>query len=293
MRGTTTDNLGASTSQTATVTVTAPVVPSVVTITSPANNATVIASAHVVANATSANALSALQVYVDGVKVYQQATNPMDTQLTMATGSHKLTVKAWDVTGKSFMTTITVNVAANKAPVAQLSLTPSTGVLVGASVTASTAGSADSDGSIAATSINFCDGTIVNTASATHSYSAAGTYTVTATVTDNLGATGTKTQTISVTAPAPPPPATPTVTVLSPTNLPTLTGSMHVAATASAPKGVTVMQVYVDSVLKYQVNAATTNTYLTLAKGTHKVTVQAWDTTGLCFKANSLTVTVN
>ena len=41
----------------------------------------------------------------------------------------------------------------------------------------------DSDGSITQYSINFGDGTVQSTASATHTYSVAGTFTVTATVT--------------------------------------------------------------------------------------------------------------
>src|SRR5260370_7660016 len=55
-------------------------------------------------------------------------------------------------------------------------------------VKASTAGSFDPDGSIARTSIDFGDGTMVQSARATHTYQTAGTFTVTATAVDNMGA---------------------------------------------------------------------------------------------------------
>lgn len=86
----------------------------------------------------------------------------------------------------------------NQAPVAVLSVSPTSGPAP-LTVTASTAGSSDPDGSIASSVINFGDGSpSVNGTTATHTYSTAGTYTVTATVTDNLGASTSKTSTVSV-----------------------------------------------------------------------------------------------
>jgi phospholipase C len=49
---------------------------------------------------------------------------------------------------------------------------------------------------------------------------------------------------------------------------------------------VTAVQIYVDNVLVYQVNANAVNTYIPLATGNHLVTVQGWDTTGRTFKTN-------
>ncbi len=87
----------------------------------------------------------------------------------------------------------------NQAPIAKLSVTPTSGIAP-VTVSASTAGSSDPDGSIASTTIDFGDGTVVNGASASHSYSVAGNYTVKATVTDNLGASSITTQAVSITA---------------------------------------------------------------------------------------------
>ena len=69
--------------------------------------------------------------------------------------------------------------AQNQAPVAMLAITPSSGVAP-LSVSASTSGSNDPDGSIAATSVDFGDGSsAVSGASSNHIYTAAGSYTVT------------------------------------------------------------------------------------------------------------------
>ena len=63
-------------------------------------------------------------------------------------------------------------------------------------------GSSDPDGTIVSRSWAFGDGGAATTATASHTYAAAGTYPVTLTVTDDGGATDTETRNITVTAPA-------------------------------------------------------------------------------------------
>jgi PKD repeat protein len=92
---------------------------------------------------------------------------------------------------------------ANLPPVANLSVTPASGIAP-LTVSASTAGSSDPDGTIASTTIDFGDGTVVSGTSASHNYLSAGNYTVRTTVTDNLGASATATQAVTVTANLPP-----------------------------------------------------------------------------------------
>lgn len=88
---------------------------------------------------------------------------------------------------------------ANAAPIAKLSATPTSGIAP-VTVSASTSGSSDPDGSIASTTIDFGDGTAVSGATASHIYSVAGNYTVKATVTDNQGASSSATTMVSVSA---------------------------------------------------------------------------------------------
>jgi len=79
---------------------------------------------------------------------------------------------------------------ANALPVAAASATPTSGI-VPLTVSFSSAGSSDPDGSIASYSWNFGDGSAVSTAaSPSHVYTQAGTFTAVLTVTDNRGGTG-------------------------------------------------------------------------------------------------------
>jgi len=86
----------------------------------------------------------------------------------------------------------------NTSPVAAASATPTSGI-VPLTVSFSSAGSNDPDGSIASYSWNFGDGTATsNAASPSHIYNSAGTFTATLIVTDNRGASGTATVGIAV-----------------------------------------------------------------------------------------------
>lgn len=51
------------------------------------------------------------------------------------------------------------------------------------------------------------------------------------------------------------------------------------------------MRIYVDNVSQYLVHAASINTSLAMAQGSHSVVVQAWDATGAVYK-HSLTIQV-
>jgi hypothetical protein len=62
-------------------------------------------------------------------------------------------------------------------------------------------------------------------------------------------------------------------------------------ADASAPSPITAMHVYVNNTLVHQVSSAHVDTMLSLAKGTHSVVFQAWDSKGNVYKAPK-TITV-
>ena len=80
------------------------------------------------------------------------------------------------------------------------------------------------------------------------------------------------------------------LTVSSPANGSTVSGQMHVVASAQSPSGVAAMQVYVDGTLTYSVNAASIDTTQALSPGTHNVTIKAWDNNGNPF-SQKLSVT--
>ncbi|HZD09528.1 MAG TPA: hypothetical protein VE176_14830, partial [Candidatus Limnocylindrales bacterium] len=67
--------------------------------------------------------------------------------------------------------------------------------------------------------------------------------------------------------------------------------SVHAVADALAPNPITSMRIYVDNVSVHQVSSSHVDTFLSLAKGTHNVVFQAWDSHGAVYKA-AKTVTV-
>src|SRR5215510_14380591 len=149
-----------------------------------------------------ANTLDHYTVYIsqDGENLmwladYPTSTNSVDlAQFQLNSGNYILYVQA---IGKPSLTNkmssrVSLTIP-NQVPVAVLNVSPGSGV-VPLTTTASTSGSADPDGSIVSTVINFGDGSpSVNAVTATHTYTTAGSYNMTAIVTDNLGASTTTT----------------------------------------------------------------------------------------------------
>jgi PKD repeat protein len=280
---TVTDNFGMSGTSARSVIVSA----AGVTVTSPtASSGTLNSNVNVVASATSGSGITAMRIYLDYKSVYLTNGASLNVNLAIATGQHNLTVQAWDGSGAVFKNTQIINVV-DQAPVAKLTVSPSSAIAP-VTVTASTSGSYDPDGSIASTTIDFGDGAVVSGASATHTYSQAGTYTVKAILTDNVGGSASATQTVTVNQGST---VKPGVTVTAPLPGSTVGSPVQFLAQAASANPITAMRIYVDHVGVYTVNAPQLNTYLGLASGIHNVTVQAWDSTGAVFK-NSFTLSV-
>jgi PKD repeat protein len=125
--------------------------------------------------------------------------NPTHAYTTAGTYTAVLTVT--DNGGLTDTDNATVTVTAtNVAPVAEAN-GPYSGN-TGVAISFSSAGTTDSDGTIASYSWNFGDGTTSTSANPTHAYTAAGTYTAVLTVTDNGGLTDTDNATVTVTTPS-------------------------------------------------------------------------------------------
>lgn len=276
LTATVTDNRGASSSASTTVTVKAPEV----IVSSPSNGATVSALPAVVANGFSGNPVVAMQVYVDSALALTANSSNLNTRIALAPGPHTLIIKGWDSASRAFSKTLSVT-AVNQPPTAALSLSSSS-ILVGGSITASAAASSDPDGSIARATINFGDGTSAAALSASHQYKVAGTYTVKATVIDNLGATSTTSATVTVKPQS--------VTISSPAAVATTSTSVRATGSASSGYPVVATQVYLDGVLKFQSSSSSADTTLPLSVGAHQITIQGWDASGATFKS-AVTIT--
>lgn len=81
-----------------------------VTITSPTSGSSATSPVRVVASASSSYTISTMKLYVDGNSVYSVSGSKLDRSVSMSSGTHRITVKAWDRNG-SFSKTIYVTVS--------------------------------------------------------------------------------------------------------------------------------------------------------------------------------------
>ncbi len=242
-----------------------------VVVTSPTPNAVVSSQVPVVASAGGANAVYAMQVYLDNTLNYQISANQMNTTLPLSPGRHNIVVQAWDQSGGITKTGVNISV---QTPSITISSPAST---VYPPVQVSTA--AVDPTPIDMTQI-YVDNSLVyegdgpgiqvplSIAQGSHSF-----------VVQEWNAAGaTYTKAINVNVVAIP------VVISTPTANTTVTSPVQISASTPSA-AVTVMQVYVDNVLQYQTNGASVNTALAMSPGSHYVVAQAWDTAGGTWKA--------
>jgi PKD repeat protein len=288
VKATVTDNLGTSSSATATVVVTAANKPPVakVAVTPSSGKAALTVTASTTGSSDPDGTIASTKIdFGDGTVL--SATS--GTHVYSTAGSFVVKATVTDNLGASSSATATVTVtAANKPPVAMVSVTPTSGTAA-LTVTASTSGSSDPDGTIASTKIDFGDGTVLSATSGTHVYSTAGSFVVKATVTDNLGASSSATATVTVSVPVQTASA---VTISAPLNNAAVSRWVTVAASASGSVSIAKMQLYVDGVLKVEVAGNKMSTLASLTSGAHQITVRSVDVNGGLAKS-SVNVTAN
>lgn len=282
-----------------------------VTICTPADGATVTSPVHVVAVTTDSNPVSYVQVYVDGVKVYEVLASSLDTNLTMSTGAHRMTVQAKDSAGVLFKSTINITVGSGggtgSVTVSPTSLSfasqslntmssPQTVTLGNGTAAAVSISGVTASGDFAVAS-NNCGSSLAAggdcSIAVTFTPTATGTRTGTLTITDSAG-----TQAVSLTGTGAssggctPSSVNPSVTICTPTNGATVTSAVTVQAVTTDSSTVTLMQIYVDGAKVYQVSASPLNTTLSMSSGGHRLTVQAQDNAAVIFKS-TINITVS
>ncbi len=87
-------------------------------------------------------------------------------------------------------------------------------------------------------------------------------------------------------APCPLNSTSPSVTVCTPAPNALVQSPVHLVAGTTDTNTVTTIQIYVDNKLTTSFKSATVDTFVTLPPGYHRITVQAWDTTGHSFWTN-------
>ncbi|TDU84149.1 PKD repeat protein [Kribbella voronezhensis] len=141
-------------------------------------------------------------------KAGPQASSSTSHVYTTA-GSYVLSLKVVNSDGLSDTTTTTITTTAPAAPVAKLTVTPTTGTAP-LLVAADAGGSTDPQGQALSYSFDFGDGTVVGPQSgmtADHTFQTAGSFVVKVTATDTSGLSSTATATVTASQPAQPPTA--------------------------------------------------------------------------------------
>ena len=146
-------------------------------------------------------------------------------------------------------------------------------------VNATTAGSSDPDGSIVKTTIDFGDGIVVESASATHTYSTAGLFLVTATVVDNGGASGIAVTQVEAKAKAP------GTTILSPANSAVVNFPTPIVVSTNSASPVSRITVLIDDTPAHADDRGVINSAFKVFVGSRHITAQATDASGATSQA--------
>ena len=298
-----TDTAGNITTSTAVgVTVTAGTAPTV-SITSPANLATISfgTTPTIVANAaaTAPATIASVQFFANGVSLGNLTTFPYQVVWNPpATGAYSLTAVATDTIGnQTTSAVISVTVAANVAPAISITA-PANLATVGVGVaTAITATATDSDGTVSNVQF-FVNGTALGAPDTTSPYSASftptigGAYTLTAVATDNLGAQTTSAA-ISITASGGNAPSVSITAPVTGTNV-AVASTNNLAATATSVVGtIASVQFFANGVsLGTDTTFPYTGTWTPVANGTYSLTALATDTSGNQTVSAAVTITV-
>jgi PKD repeat protein len=280
-----TDNLGASSTQTATVAVKANQPPLASIAVSPASGTAPLTITATTASSSDPDGSIANSKIDFGDGTVVAGTTASHTY--PSAGTYTVTGTVTDNLGASAKASATVTVAAPFVAGKATVISPAPGATVTSPVHFVASATADTGNTITAIRI-YLDYASVYTNSAaslgTTLPITPGTHNVVVQAWDNTGKVYKSTLSITVSAPT-------GVSITSPVNGATVKSPVHFTASAKGNSPITTMRIYVDGRSAYVVQASSLNTSLKLLPGTHNVVIQAWDTAGTAYKS-SLTITV-
>lgn len=277
----------------------------VVSVTAPANNASITGTVSVTANATDDVAVSRVEFYIDGTLKGTDTSSPYAYSLvasTLTPGTHTISAKAYDPAGNvTTSTIINVNVADTTSP--SVSVTAPTG---GSSVSGTIAFSANATDNVAVSKVEFYTGSTLRGTDTTAPYSisldskqlANGAVSLTVKAFDaanNSTTSSAVSVTVNNTTTPPVDTTPPTVSISSPTDGASVSGSVNIGAVATDNIGVSKVEFYVDGALK---NSDTTAPFgyslntSTLTNASHVIMAKAFDAANNSV-SSSVSVTVN
>ncbi|HVJ05724.1 MAG TPA: alkaline phosphatase family protein [Candidatus Saccharimonadales bacterium] len=180
-----------------------------VTITSPTSGATVSSPVNFVASAYSGSTtypITSMRLYVDSVSKYTVSAASLNTSVALSTGAHNVTVVAWDKSGKSYSSRISITVGATTSAGSVTVTSPASGATVGSPVQFVASAQAPSGRTITAMRIyvDSVSAYLVNAASINTSLAiASGAHNVTVQAWDNAGTVYKSSRSITATSSAP------------------------------------------------------------------------------------------
>jgi len=294
-----TDNLsGTTTSTPVSITVTNPIT---VSISAPANNASVTVGTPIAITATAADSkgtISKVEFYNGTTLLGSKTTSPYTYSWTnAAAGTYSLTAKVTDsqsLTQTSTPVSVQVKASTNVSPTVSLTAPANNSSVAGKASISLTATATDTDGTVS--KVEFYNGTTLLGSSTTAPYSynwanvVPGSYSITAKVTDDKGGSTTSTPvSITVTNPI-------TVNVTAPANNASVTVGTPIAITATATdsKGtITKVEFYNGATL---LGSSTTAPYsyswTNAAIGTYSITAKVTDSQSLTQTSSPVSVQV-
>ncbi|MEI8356338.1 MAG: Ig-like domain-containing protein, partial [Deltaproteobacteria bacterium] len=272
-----------------------------VSLTSPANNATVGGTVSVSATASDNVGVTKVEYYLNGLLQATDTTAPYVyswNTTALAAGSYTLMTKAYDAAGNVGQSgNVSVSVVNDSISPTVTVTSPANNATVSGSVTIA----ANASDNVAVSRVEFFENGILLAASnvAPYSYSwntaaaANGAHTLAARAYDAAGNVG---QSSSVSVTLFNDTTLPTVSINSPLNGATVSGTTSVSATASDNVGVTKVEFYVNGALQSSSTSApysfSWNT-AAAANGAYTLSAKAYDAAGNSGNSASVTVTVN
>ena len=240
-----------------------------VVVTNPAPNAIVSSSVQVGAVAGGQNAISKMQLYVDGNSQYQATGNTLKTSVSLSGGKHSIAVEAADSSG---------NLATNKFSVT--STGPKVTILSPTANASSYSPMFVSGLAIDPTPVKaiqvYVDDKLVYEVTGTGIQDSislpVGKHSVTVQEWNTAGATYKRTIDVNIVGIP--------ITISSPKPNATVTSPVTVTASAPSNSPVQTMQIYIDNVMSYQVSGKSVSHSFKLSAGQHKLVAKGWDHSG-------------
>src|SRR5215469_10779809 len=261
---------------------------------SPGSNATVTSPVQIVGASNLSPAATTTLIYIDFVKVFTASGPGVNTTLTVAAGTHHLTVQsfngAWTKASEFFTVSsstggVSVSISPTSASLAPNATQQFTDTVSGSSNTSVTwsvdgvVGGNSTTGTISTSGLYTAPPTTgSHTVKATSAADTTKSASASVMVTSSTGCTATVDRTVNICSPQP------NSTDTSPVQF--------TAAALDNEHPITAMKLYVNSVTKALSSGAQLSASVPLLNGTNQITIRAWDTSGSFFSSVE-TITVS